>query len=136
MYSSFNVYTVTMPSDIRTNKRNSDAATQAKQSRITSDILDRLENKAISIDTINKDHQSERDQTLFQQECLNVAIDKMQIQVELLDLRLQEAVDSLKTRINYTDSMIPMFENHQSILMDVIDKQALELLKLQCKNSR
>ena len=131
MYSSFYVYTVTKPSDIRTNKRNSDAATQAKQSRITSDILDRLENKAISIDIINKDHQSERDQTLFQQECLNVAIEKIQIQVELLDLRLQEVVNLLKTHINYTDSMITMFKNHQYVLMYVIDKQALKLQKLQ-----
>ena len=131
MYSSFYVYTVTMPLDIKTNKRNSNAATQAKQSRITSDILDRLENKAIGIDTINKDHQSERDQTLFQQECLNGAIDKMQIQVELLDLRLQEAVNLLKTCIYYTDSMITMFKNHQYVLMHVIDKKALKLQKLQ-----
>ena len=49
MNSSFSVYLITMPSDIRTNKCIFNAATQAKQSRITSDILDRLENKAISI---------------------------------------------------------------------------------------
>ena len=120
-----------MPSDIRTNKCNFKAATQAKQSRITSDILDRLEEMDTSIDTINNGCQSERDQTIFQQEYFNVAIEKIQIQVELLDLRLQEAVDSLKTCINYTDSMITMFENHQFVLMDVIDKQALKLQKLQ-----
>ena len=95
MYSSFSVYSITMPSDIRTNKCNFKAASQVKQSRITSDILDRLEEMDISI--------------------CNIAIEKMQIQVELLDLCLQEAVDSLKPHINYTDSMIPMFENHHSV---------------------
>ena len=51
----------------------------------------------------------------------------MKIKEELLYLRLQKAVDSLKTRMNYADIMIPMFENHQSVLVDAIDKQALEL---------
>ena len=55
----------------------------------------------------------------------------MQIKEELLDLRLQEAVNLLKTRIYYTASMITMFENHQYVLMYVIDKQALKLQKLQ-----
>ena len=81
MYSSFYVYSITMPSDIRTNKCNFNATTQAKESHITSDILYQLENKTISIYTITIDRLSERDQTLFQQECFNVAIEKIQIQI-------------------------------------------------------
>ena len=46
----------------------------------------------------------------------------MQIQVRTLDIGLKEAVNSLKTHINWTAKMITMFENHQSILIDVIDK--------------
>ena len=100
MYSSFSAYSITVPSDIRTNKCNFNAVTQAKN-HVSSDILDRIKNMVISIDTIYNDCQSERDQNLFQQECFNIAIEKMQIKEELLDIRLQEAVDSLKTRINY-----------------------------------
>ena len=67
---------------------------------------------ANSIKTITTDCQNERDENLLRQEFFCIAIEKIQMQVETLDLRLQAAVDSLKTRINCTDSMIPMFDKN------------------------
>ena len=125
-----------MQLEIKPSKRKYNAATQAQESLVTADILDRLEEIANSIKTITTDCQNERDENLLQQEFFCIAIEKIQMQVEKLDLRLQESVDSLKTRINCTDNMITMFEKNQSILMDVIDKQALELQKFQSNNSR
>jgi len=65
--------------------------------------------------------------TNTQLESFNIVIQTLQMQTEATESRIQEQVEKLSVRIESIDGMITMFKNHQSILIDVIDKQALKL---------
>ena len=65
--------------------------------------------------------------TKTQLESFHIVIQTLHMQTEATESRIQEQVENLSVRIESIDGMITMFENHQSILIDVIDKQALKL---------
>ena len=60
-------------------------------------------------------------------ESFHIVIQTIQMQTEATESRIQEQVVKLSVRIEIIDGMITMFKNHQSILIDVINKQALKV---------